>query len=147
MASSWSRNACSWSGEVILISASVSVSLTSRAQSSKAIFASFIFFGMPSCTLSLSIINPWISLESSTLPPSFFSTLMSSVSTMYFPFSLTATCLTALRASGAKVSFAFSAPFPVIAVFAISRSISSSLIEIVSPISFNISSAFSAAIL
>src|SRR3989304_3043209 len=117
--SSWSRNNWSWSGDFIEISALTSVFLISRASVSRSILASWTFFGMLVWTLSLSITMPSISSDASTLPPTFFSTLISSISALYLPFSLSITANMAFTARMAKTSFDASAPFPVIAVTAI----------------------------
>ena len=133
--------ACIWAGSVILISASTSVSFTSRGELTNAIFASLTSEGIPGCTLSLSTITPSTKVESSTTAPSFFSILMLSVSTT--PSS--ATFWTASTINFANGSRAASVPLPVIAVIATLVKVSSSTESIA--ISSKISCAFSAACL
>ena len=106
--------ACICAGSVILISASTSVSLTSIALFTKAIFAFSIEVGIPGCTLSLSTITPLTNSESSIAAPSLDSILICSISTL--PSS--STWFTAPTMSSAKGSLAFSVPLPVIAVIA-----------------------------
>ena len=126
---------------MILISASTSVSLTSKGALTNAILASLISPGIPGCTLSLSTITPSTKLDSSTTAPSFFSILMLSMSTS----SPSATASTALTINFANGSRAASVPLPVIAVIATFIKVSESTSSIA--ISSKIACAFSAAFL
>ena len=75
-------NACICAGSVILISASTSVSFTSIALLTNAIFAPFISDGIPGCTFSLSMITPDTNSESSIAAPSLDSIFICSESTL-----------------------------------------------------------------
>src|SRR5213078_2647240 len=79
------RKAWSWVGSVISIFASISVFLTSRAASTKAIFPSFTSFGMPGWTRSLSTMIPSTSSVSAIDPPCFLTIWMLSSSTKCVP--------------------------------------------------------------
>ncbi|MPM66314.1 hypothetical protein SDC9_113221 [bioreactor metagenome] len=68
-------------------------------------------------TLSLSMIMPGISSESSILPPTFLTTLMFSLSTVILPF-VSTTLVTASTAISDRSFLEDSAPFPVMAVSA-----------------------------
>src|SRR3989304_4461364 len=102
MDSSSSRNAWSWVGSVISIFASISVFLTSRAASTRAIFASFTSFGIPGWTRSLSTMIPSTSSVSAMEPPCFFTTWRLSSSTDQVPSgrssAIVATALTEMSA-------------------------------------------------
>ena len=116
MLSSWSRKAWSWSGEVISILASTSVFSISMAALSRAILAPVTFLGILGCSRSLSMTMPCTSSESVIPPPTFFSTVILSVSTE--PSSST-TASTAWTARLASWSRAVPEPLPVMEVMAI----------------------------
>src|SRR5713226_6339047 len=113
------RNAWSWVGSVISIFASISVFLTSRAASIKAIFASFTSLGIPGWTRSLSTMIPSTIDVSAIDPPCFFTTWMLSSSTKYDPSArCSATVLTAFTAMSARSSLCPLADFEDIEVIA-----------------------------
>ncbi len=128
-----------------MISASTSVFLNSTGSLIKAIFTSFTTLGILGCTRSLSMTMPSISSESSTLPPTFLSILMLSISTTFLPPSSSTTDFTALTTSFDNLSLELSAPLPVIAVSDIFNSRSSSSSVTVLSMVFSISDALSAA--
>ena len=109
------------------------------------ILAFFTTFGMFVCTRSLSMTMPFISSESLILPPTFFSTLMSSMSTVCLPSFTESTDFIAATVSSAILSVDISAPLPVTAVPAIVFNTSSSSTDTVVAIDSKISFAFSAA--
>ena len=142
--SSWSKNACIWSGEVISILLSISVLDISISLSISAILAFLTCRGMPGCTLSLSISTPLISMESSAGAPDLFSIFTFSESMLPSDSTIIFTASTVIFAS---FSLEYSAPFPVIAVVAILIRLSLSSFVIFSEIAFRITCAFSDAIL
>jgi hypothetical protein len=127
-----SRNACSWPAAVILIVAFDSVFLYSMGVLSSRTRASSTRFGIAGWTRSFASTTPSTRTESSKEPPTFFSTLTFSGSTV--PSSST-TIPTAFTTIAANWSMATSAPLPVIAVIAIrvSRAVSPGLTGQASP--------------
>ena len=142
MRSSSSRNSWSWSGLVMLISASTSVFLYSTAAFRRRIFAALTVFGIPGWTRSLSMIIPSTISESSIAPPTRFSTLTFSVSTVP---SASATRVIARTIKSQSFSLDASAFLPVIAVPAILERISLSFAFTSTAMVWRSSCAFSAA--
>src|SRR6059036_1023730 len=131
IASSSFRKACSWVGSVISIFASISVFLTSRAASTRAILASFTSLGIPGCTRSLSTMMPSTSCVSAIEPPCFFTIWMLSSSTKYEPSArCSATVVTAFTAMSARSSLWPLADLDDIEVIPTFFRVSSSLMEI-----------------